>query len=98
MQTINGILALFYKEYKLTFRNFDTVITIIVFFLLGIFIFVFSVGPNKETLKEIGVGIIWTLLLLSTNLSINRFYQEDFDDGSIFLLHIYYRNIVVFIL
>ena len=88
MQTINSILALFYKEYKLTFRNLYNVMTVILFFLLGIFIFVFSIGPNKEIFKEIGVGIIWTLLLLSTNLSIKKFYQDDFNDGNIFLLHL----------
>ncbi len=87
MQTINSILAIFYREYKITFRIFYDVLTIILFFLLGIFIFVFSVGPNKEIFSQIGVGIIWTLLLLSTNLSIKRFYQDDYNDGNIFLLH-----------
>jgi len=86
MQTINSILAIFYREYKITFRIFYDVLTIILFFLLGIFIFVFSVGPNKEIFSQIGVGIIWTLLLLSTNLSIKRFYQDDYNDGNIFLL------------
>ena len=37
---------------------------------------------------EIGIGIIWTLLLLSTSLSIKKFYQEDFNDGSIILFFI----------
>ena len=87
MQTINSIFALFYREYKLTFRIFYDVLTIILFFLLGIFIFIFSIGPNKEIFNQIGVGIIWTLLLLSTNLSIKKFYQDDFNDGNIFLLH-----------
>jgi len=87
MQTINSILAIFYREYKITFRIFYDILTIILFFLLGIFIFVFSVGHNEEIFKQISMGIIWTLLLLSTNLSIKRFYQDDFNDGSIFILH-----------
>jgi len=45
----------------------------ILFFLLGILIFVFSIGPNEQVLDQVGVGIIWTLLLLSTNLSIKKF-------------------------
>ena len=87
MQTINSILALFYKEYKTTFQNYYDVLTIILFFLLGTLIFVFSIGPNKEIFNQVGIGIIWTLLLLSTNLSIKKFYQEDYNDGNIFLLH-----------
>ena len=88
MQTFNSISALFYREYKILFRSFYDILTIIIFFTLGVFIFIFAIGSDNEILEEIGLGIIWTLLLLSTNLSINKFYQNDFEDGSIFLLHI----------
>ena len=57
------------------------------FFLLGILIFVFSIGPKTEIFNEIGIGVIWTLILLSNNLSLRKFYQDDFNDGSIILLH-----------
>tara|TARA_Y100000590_G_C15609788_1_gene973389 strand:+ start:389 stop:1063 length:675 start_codon:yes stop_codon:yes gene_type:complete len=88
MRTINSIIAIFYKEYKTNYRNYYDLLSIILFFLLAIFIFVFSIGPNKEIFSKIGVGLIWVILLLSSNLSIKRFYQEDFDDGNIFLMHI----------
>jgi len=87
MQTFNCIMALFYREYKLTFRIFYDILTIMLFFILGVFIFVFSIGPTNEIFNQIGVGIIWTLLLLSANLSIKRFYHDDFNDGNIFLIH-----------
>jgi len=88
MSIISSILALFLRELKLTYRNYYDVLTIFLFFLLGILIFVFSVGPNKEIFNEIGIGIIWTLLLLSTNLSIKKFYDDDFHDGNLFILHL----------
>ena len=88
MQTINSILSIFHREYLLTFRNFYDVMTIIVFFILGILIFVFSIGPNKEIYSQIGVGVIWTLLLLSTNLSMEKLFQDDFNDGSLILFYI----------
>ena len=87
MQTINSILAIFYREYKLIYQSFYDLISIIIFFILGIFIFVFSIGSDKEIFNEIGIGIIWTLLLLSTNLSIKKFYQDDFNDGNIYLFY-----------
>ena len=87
MQIVNSITALFYKEYKMAYKNLYDILTIILFFLLGIFIFTFSIGPNNEIFQEIGVGIIWTLLLLSNNLSIKKFYQNDFTDGNLHLLH-----------
>ena len=88
MKIINSVWAIFVREYLITIRNFYDVMTIIIFFILGILIFVFSIGPNKEIYSQIGVGIIWTLLLLSTNLSIKKLFHDDFDDGSLILLYI----------
>jgi len=85
MKIINSIFAIFYREYKITFRNIYDVLTILIFFILGILIFVFSIGPNKEIFNNISTGVIWTLLLLSTNLSIDKFYKNDFKDGNIIL-------------
>ncbi len=87
MHSINSILALFYRELKITYRNFSDILSILMFFLLGILIFVFSIGPKTEIFNEIGIGVIWTLILLSNNLSLRKFYQNDFNDGSIILLH-----------
>ena len=86
-QTINSTLAIFYREYKMIFQNYYDIFSIILFFLLGILIFVFSIGPNEQVLNQVGVGVIWTLLLLSTNLSIKKFSQDVFTFGNIFLLH-----------
>tara|TARA_B100000315_G_C14389408_1_gene501206 strand:+ start:134 stop:808 length:675 start_codon:yes stop_codon:yes gene_type:complete len=88
MQTIKSLFSIFKREYLLTFRNFYDVLTIITFFILGILIFIFSIGPENKIYSQIGIGIIWTLLLLSTNLSIKKLYQDDFNDGSIVLFFI----------
>ena len=85
MHTIKLFISIFKREYLLTFRNFYDVLTIIIFFILGILIFIFSIGPEHKIYSQIGIGIIWTLILLSTNLSIKKFYQDDFNDGSIIL-------------
>lgn len=87
MHSVHSILALFYRELKISYRNFSDILSILMFFLLGILIFVFSIGPNTEIFNEIGIGVIWTLILLSNNLSLRKFYQNDFNDGSIILLH-----------
>jgi len=87
MHSINAILALFYRDLKITYRNFSDILSILMFFLLGILIFVFSIGPNTEIFNQIGLGVIWTLILLSNNLSLRKFYQNDFNDGTIILLH-----------
>ena len=87
MHSVNSILALFYRELKISYRNFSDILSILMFFLLGILIFVFSIGPKTEIFNEIGIGVIWTLILLSNNLSLRKFYQDDFNDNSLILFH-----------
>jgi len=87
MQSINSILALIQREFVINFRNFSEILSIFIFFLLGIMIFVFSVGTDNEIFKKIGIGIIWTIILLSNNLSLRKFYQDDFNDNSLVLFH-----------
>ena len=87
MRSINSILALVQREFRITYRNFSEILSIFLFFLLGIMIFVFSVGSDNEIFNKIGVGIIWTIILLSNNLSLRKFYQDDFNDNSLILFH-----------
>ena len=58
------------------------------FFFISIFIFIFSIGPEKETLSLVGIGILWTLLLLSSTLSLRKFYQDDFESGNITIMYL----------
>ena len=87
MRNINSILALIQREFWVTYRNFSEILSIFLFFLLGIMIFIFSVGTNNEIFNQIGIGIIWTIILLSNNLSLRKFYQDDFNDNSLIILH-----------
>ena len=82
------VLYFYYREYKLNLSGFHDILTNILFFFISIFIFIFSFGPEKETLSVLGVGILWTLLLLSSTLSLRKFYQEDFNNGNLILLHL----------
>ena len=84
---MNSIVALSLREIKVTYRNFSDILSILLFFLLGIIIFVFALGPNKIMNSQISVSIIWTLILLSNNLSIKKFFQDDFDDNNIVLFY-----------
>lgn len=87
MHIFNSLFALFYREYKINCRDFTDILSVLLFFFLGILIFVFSIGPNSDIFNKINIGIIWTLLLFSNNLSLKKFYQNDFDDGSLILFH-----------
>ena len=88
MKFLNKINSFYYREYKLNLTGFQDILTNVIFFFVSIFIFIFSIGPDKETISEIGIGIIWTLLLLSSTLSLRKFYQDDFDNGNLLIMHL----------
>ena len=74
-------------------KNFNDLLTILLFFFLSIFVFIFSIGSDKEILKSIGIGILWSLLLLSSTLSLKRYYQEDFENHPVQILYLDQINI-----
>ena len=88
MKFLNKIIFFFYREYKLNLSGFQDILTNIIFFFVSILIFIFSIGPDKETISLIGVGIVWTLLLLSSTLSLRKFYQDDFENGNLLITHL----------
>ena len=88
IEFIKKISSFFYREYKLNLSGFHDILTNIVFFFISIFIFIFSIGPEKETLSLVGIGILWTLLLLSSTLSLRKFYQDDFESGNITIMYL----------
>ena len=88
MNFINKIIFFYYREYKLNMSGIQDILTNIIFFFVSIFIFIFSIGPDRETISLIGVGIVWTLLLLSSTLSLRKFYQDDFENGNLLIIHL----------
>ena len=87
MNFMKKLINFYYREYKINLSGFQDILTNITFFFISIFIFIFSIGPEKETLSLLSIGILWTLLLLSSTLSLRKFYQDDYETGNLVVLH-----------
>ena len=87
MIIIKKIFLFFKRESRIFFNSFVDLFSNILFFFLSIFVFVFALGSNEILLKTIGLGIIWSLLLLSSTLSLRKFYEEDFNNGVLIIIH-----------
>ena len=87
MKIIKKIKIFFIKEFKKSILNYSDLLTNIIFFFLAIFIFVLSIGPDKQLLNSVGIGILWALLLLSSTLSLKKYYDEDYNNGSLIIMH-----------
>ena len=78
MVIIKKIYFFFKRESKLFYSNIVDLFSNILFLFLSIFVFIFALGADEQLLKTIGLGVIWSLLLLSSTLSLRKFYEEDF--------------------
>jgi heme exporter protein B len=58
------------------------------FFFVAALIFPLSIGPQAEILTRIGAGVIWTLILFASSLSLQRMFTIDFEDGTLEALYL----------
>ncbi len=87
MTILKKIIVIFKRESKLFYNNTVDLLSNILFFVLSIFVFIFALGTDEQLLKTIGVGIIWSLLLLSSTLSLRKFYEDDFKNGILTIIN-----------
>lgn len=76
-------LLLVGRDLKLALRQGSDVALVIAFFVLAVVLFPFGVGPEPQLLAGIAAGIVWVTALLAALLSLDRLFQQDYDDGSL---------------
>ena len=87
MMIIKKIFLFYKREFKLFYSNIVDLFSNILFFFLSIFVFIFALGTDEQLLKTVGIGIIWSLLLLSSTLSLRKFYEDDFKIEILPIIH-----------
>ena len=80
---MNPILNVVKYELKLFFRQGSENAIVVAFFILAVILFPLGVGPDPNKLSNISPGIIWVSALLASMLSLERLFQNDFEDGSL---------------
>jgi heme exporter protein B len=83
---MSAITAVLRRDLRLAWRSPGDSINVVLFFVLGVILFPFGVGPATEILARISVGVIWVMALLAALLSLDRLFREDAEDGSLDLL------------
>lgn len=83
---MGAFLGLVRRDLQLAFRQGGDIGLVLGFFVLAVVLFPFGVGPEPETLRRIGAGIIWVAALLSAVLSLDRLFAVDHADGGLDLM------------
>lgn len=78
-----GFAALLRRDLLIAFRQRSDLVNPLFFFIMVIALFPLGLGPEKSLLEKIAPGVIWIAALLSTLLSVDSLFRQDFEDGAL---------------
>lgn len=79
-------LAILWRDTRLGLGAQGAALTSLLFFVLAVSLFPLGVGPEPQILARIAAGVVWVAALLAAQLSLDRVFQADFEDGTLDLL------------
>lgn len=79
-------LSLLKRDLRLAFRHKSDILNPLFFFVIVVTLFPLGISPERQTLAEIGPGVIWVAALLASMLSLDSLFRSDFDDGTLELM------------
>ena len=79
-QAMSGVLQ---RDVRLALRRKAEWLGAVFFFVLVAALFPLAIGPEPDTLRLIGPGVLWVAALLASMLSLGRLFEADHQDGSL---------------
>jgi heme exporter protein B len=76
-------LAIYTRDLRLALRRRIEALLPLAFFGIAVSLFPLGIGPEPQTLREIGPGVVWVCALLAAMLSVTNLYAADHADGSL---------------
>jgi heme exporter protein B len=83
---MGGFRHVLQRDLRLAFRQGMDAFMAVTFFIIAGALFPLGVGPEPGVLARIAGGVIWVNALLAVLLSLDRLFQQDYEDGSLELL------------
>jgi len=83
---MDGFRHMLLRDLRLAFRQGMDALMAVTFFIIAGALFPLGVGPEPGVLARIAGGVIWVNALLAVLLSLDRLFQQDYEDGSLELL------------
>jgi heme exporter protein B len=77
------LLATTQRDLLLARRRQVEALLPLAFFVVAAALFPLGVGPEPQTLRQIGPGVVWVCALLAAMLSVTQMFASDHQDGSL---------------
>lgn len=71
------------RDLTLAWRRRADVLSTLFFFVIVVSLFPLGIGPERQLLRSIAPGVVWVAALLASMLSLNRVFQNDYQDGTL---------------
>jgi heme exporter protein B len=79
----SGFMTLLRRDLRLAWRRPVDAWLPVIFFGIAASLFPLGVGPEPQTLRQIGGGVVWVCALLSAMMSLGTVFSGDYMDGSL---------------
>ncbi len=80
---VAGLLSVTRRDLLLARRRRIEALLPLGFFVIAAGLFPIGVGPEPQTLRQIGPGVVWVCALLAAMLSVTQMFASDHQDGSL---------------
>ena len=92
------LIKILKKEFLIYSRKSSSFISPVVFFLISISLYPIGISNDPDILKNLAPGLIWITVLLSTLISFQNIFSEDYEDGNIELFLASRQNLSLIVL
>src|SRR6201996_9081557 len=83
---MTALVALVKRDIRIALRVGGGALIGVLFFLTGVVLMPFAIGPDLALLARLGPAILWLGALLASLLTLDRLFTADHDDGSLDLI------------
>ena len=84
---MRAFLIVIGRDLQLAIKNGGATLTQLIFYVSIGVVMPIAIGPDKQILASLAPAIIWTAVLLSTLLGLERLFVGDHEDGTLLSLH-----------
>ena len=84
MESIKLIWALAEKDLRIEFRTRQAFLSTLFFALLVLIVFQFAFDPGSSATQQAAPGILWVALLFPGIIQLNRSFQSEMEEGTLY--------------
>lgn len=79
----HAFYAVFVRDLRVAFRRWSELAYPLIFFVIVAALFPLALSPTAAQLRDVGTGVLWVALLLSSLLALDGLFRSDADDGTL---------------